>query len=110
MRTPRSSIAAISTRSSEGPVVGRIEHAMEGGDPPVVGPVHHEVADVDHEGVRHRFHIQPLALARLDLEPSRRVLDLEGGYAAVVGVLARAELAGQWRTALVGIVDGAHPA
>ena len=38
-------------------VARRIEHAMEGGDPSIIGPVHHEVADIDHEGVGYRFHV-----------------------------------------------------
>ena len=70
-----------------------IHHAVEGGDPVVVRPARHEIAQVDDETPRHNGHIDPLAGLVVDLQPARLVLGFEDREAAVVAMGPGAELA-----------------
>ena len=90
------------------PIRRRIGHAVQGRDPAVVGPLRHEVAEVDDEGIGHRLDIAPRPVATAHLQAAgarRRQKDRE---AAVIAVRARAQLAGQGRASRLGIVVEAH--
>src|SRR5438309_55708 len=96
--------------AAEGAVARRIDHAVQRRHPAVVGPVHHQVAEIDHERVSHRLDVDPRPGPGQDLQAARDVLGFQDGQRAVVGVGARPELAGCRRLGLVRIVDHAEAA
>ena len=83
-------------REPFGPVLAsrRVDHAMEGRDPAVVGPARHHVADIDHERTGRRTDVDPLAIGGEGLQPARPVLAIEDRQRSVVGMGAGAQLAG----------------
>ena len=68
---------------------------MQGRDPAVVGPLGHEVAQVDDEGVGQVRHVEPAAVRRLDLQAAFGGIRLDDRRAAVVGVRAGAQRPGR---------------
>ncbi|MEM6745422.1 MAG: hypothetical protein AAF676_17060, partial [Pseudomonadota bacterium] len=85
-----------------------VDHAVEGGDPAVVGPDLHGVADVDDIGPGLRQHVDPVAVPVAGLEPSGGAVGGEDGERAVVRMGAAAELAGLGRLVLLGVADDAE--
>ncbi len=91
--------------------IGRgIYDAVEGGDPAVVGPAGHEVADVDDETLRDGGDWLPLFLGVEDFEAAGGGVGAENCEAAVIGVGACAELAGLGSDILMRVVQGADGA
>ncbi len=72
----------------------RVDHAVQGGNPAVVGPARHQVADVDDEAVRHDGDVHPLAFGVEHLQAAGAVLGGQDGQAAVVRMRAGADLPG----------------
>ena len=70
----------------------RVEHAVQGGHPAVIGPLRHQVADIDHEGVRRRHHVAPRPVMVAHLQPARIVARMQDGEAAEIGMRARPQL------------------
>ena len=87
-----------------------IYDAVEGGDPAVVGPAGHEVADVDDETLRDGWDWLPLFLGVENFKAPGGGIGAEDCEAAVIGVGAGAELAGLGRDTLVRVVEGADGA
>ena len=83
----------------------RVDHPVQVGEPAVVGPDHHQIADIDHEGTGGRAHIDPRPVPRQRLEPARRVVDLQQRVGAEIRMRAAAELPRRRRPILVGVVD-----
>ena len=46
---------------------------MQGRYPAIIGPAHHQAADIDDEGLRGNEHVNPFAGAGVDLEASRLI-------------------------------------
>mmetsp|Transcript_90172 Transcript_90172/g.250504 ORF Transcript_90172/g.250504 Transcript_90172/m.250504 type:complete len:204 (+) Transcript_90172:440-1051(+) len=72
-------------------VSGWVDHAVQCGAPPVVGPAAHEITEVDHKAILHEGHVMPGGLVPVlgDLEArSARPEDCER---AVVGVRGAAD-------------------
>ncbi len=44
------------------------------GNKPVIGPAHHQVADINHKGIGRRRNVDPLAIAGMNLQPAGPVL------------------------------------
>ena len=85
----------------------RIHHPVHGRDKTVVGPAHHDVADVDHERIRDAFDVDHLARGRVHLQAAGRVVDAQDRDCGGVGVRRRALLARLGGGMKLGVVD--HP-
>ena len=87
---------------------GRVGDAVHGRQPPIVGPAHQEVADVDDEVFGWGADVDPFATAGPHLESPRHVFAVEDGEGTVIGVGAGAELSGQRWLVLPRVVVEAH--
>ena len=56
----------------------RVDHAVKGGDPAVIGPAHQKVADVHDETVGNVRHVDPGAAAAHDLQAAKGLLPFAG--------------------------------
>ena len=62
--------------------------------PPVVGPAHHQVADVADERAVDAMHVHPFAVAAANLQAPGHVVATQDRHRAVIGVRTRTQLAG----------------
>lgn len=91
--------------------IGRgIYDAVESGDPAIVGPAGHEIADVDDETLPDGGDWLPLLLRVEDFEAAGDGVGAKDCEAAVIGVGAGAELAGLGGDVLMWVVQGADGA
>jgi len=63
--------------------------------PQIIGPLHHEVADVHDESAGDRRDVDPFSILVVDLQAARTVFRAHDGQTAVVGMRAGAQLTGQ---------------
>ena len=73
--------------------VRRIDDPVHGGNPLIVSPLCHEVAQIDDEGSRHDGHGHPATISGLHFKTAWLVLGLEDCQPAVIGVRACPQLA-----------------
>lgn len=59
---------------------------MRVGDEPVIGPAHHQVTNIDHEGIGRRGDVDPFALAGVDLQTAGPVFVKQQGELVIVGM------------------------
>ena len=93
-----------------GAIKRRIDDAMQGRHPAVVGPARQHVADIDDEAAGQMRHVEPRAVLALHLQAARPVLGLEDGEAAIVAVRPGAQLPRLGRLGRRRIVAHAQPA
>ncbi len=97
-------------RAVIGLVAGRIDDAVQCRRPQIVGPLHHQIADVDDEPAGHCGNVDPFSRLVVDLQSARTVFYAQDGQAAVVGMRAGAQLTGQRFLTLIGIFEHAEHA
>src|SRR5688572_21982453 len=86
---------------------GWIHHAVQSGNPVVIRPASHEIAEIYDETAYHNGHVYPDSSLGVHLEPTRFVLGLQDGETPIVAMGAGPELPRLRRHLRGGIIP--HP-